>query len=93
MFVDGGVAVSNLEAPGFVVFLDAAESNNYVQLTGAICEASSHNQPGMKPLSPAERQALLGLGFQAPVGPGDNFWMDYSTRSLDEMVTVINMLL
>ena len=87
--MDGLVAVSNLEAPGFVIFVDSAESKNYVQFTEAICEASSHNQPGMKQLSPAQRQALLGLGFQAPVSPGDNFWMDYSTRSLDEMVTTI----
>lgn len=89
IFADGLVAVSNLKAPGFVSFSDDAEEENYVQFTEAICEASSHNQPGMKPLSAARHQALLGLGFQTPVGSGDNFWMDYSTRSLDEMVSVI----
>ncbi len=90
IIVNGVVAVRNLGNSAFVIFEDRADETSYVQLANdVICEVNSGTWGNGEGLSPTQRQALLALGFQAPSSSDDNFSLDYTERSLDDMVAII----
>lgn len=88
VYVDALVAITNLAAPGFVILSDQSDTDRYVQFTEAYFEAAGGYWQQECPLSAEQRRALLEAGLQEPED-AQNFWTNYSGRTLEEMAALI----
>jgi len=88
VYVNALVAITNLAAPGFVILSDRSDTDRYVQFTETYFEAAGGYWQQQCPLSAEQRRALLEAGLQEP-DDTQNFWTNYSDRTLEEMAALI----